>query len=259
MSHQWMSLRGYQRYAARMPRAQRAKPTAMPVPSRVPLETMSAPAQKPKGVMVLRKETESVMLAMRFMKYRPAAMPMPTPAREDDQLHEPVGQVQEADFLPRDGLADGGDGADGDEEDDDVHGGHLEEDREELLRHHAHAADRMGEEEFRGALLFFLGEHGDGQQGREERAAQAEHVAALDGVVAGEGAAVELIHAEGGGEGAHGGEKTADAVHLALHFRPEEDTGGHEEGDGAGPDEERGFAPADFMTGDGHACSPPLS
>ena len=47
-------MRGYQRYAARMPRAQRAKPTAMPFPSRVPVETISAPAQKPKGVMVYR-------------------------------------------------------------------------------------------------------------------------------------------------------------------------------------------------------------
>ena len=117
----------------------------------------------------------------------------------------------------------------------------------------------MGQQKFRGPLLFLFAEHSGAAEGREEGPAHTQHVAALDGVVAGQAAEVQPVHAEGRGEGAHGGKDLVDLAHLALHLGKEENADRQQKGDGPGPDQQGVPAPAQLMLHDGHLSPPPFS
>ena len=111
----------------------------------------------------------------------------------------------------------------------------------------------MGEEQFGRAVLLLPGEGADAQQGGEQRAADAQDIPAFNPVVAGQGSEVQRFHAEGLRKGAHGGEYRGNAVHLAFHFREDQEADDNKGADGAGPDQEGFPAAPEFMAEQGHA------
>ena len=54
-------------------------PMATIVPSKLPLVTISAPLQYPKGVIYFKLFTPSAIFEIKFKKYMIAAIPRPTP------------------------------------------------------------------------------------------------------------------------------------------------------------------------------------
>ena len=94
----------------------------------------------------------------------------------------------------------------------------------------------MGEQKLGSVLLFLLAQHVGGQHGRKQGTANAQNVAALNGIEAGEGAEIQPVHAEGGGKGSHGGEDIAHHFHLSRHLREQENAADHEAADGRRPD-----------------------
>ena len=133
-------------------------------------------------------------------------------------------------------IFDGCHGDYGEGVDDHVHGHHLDQDGCQFLRYDADPAYGVSEQELGRPLLLLAAQNRRGAQRCEEGASEAEDVAALYGVVSDERAEVQLVHAEGGGEGAHGREHRAYVVHLALHFGEQEDADDQKETHRSGPD-----------------------
>ena len=117
----------------------------------------------------------------------------------------------------------------------------------------------MGQQELGRPVSLLLGQGRDAHKGGEEGPAQAQHVAALDGVVPHQGAKVQPIHAEGRREAAHGTENLRDPFHLPLHLRKEEDADNQEKTDCPGPHQQRPPPLAQFVFQDGHRRSPLFS
>ena len=143
--------------------------------------------------------------------------------------------------------------------DDQVQDHDLDQDRSEFGGDDFRAGSGMGQEEFGGAVLFFIRKGADTEQGCEKRAADAQDVATFNAVEAFQGTEIQGIQPEGGRERAHGGKDGTDTVHLALHFGIHKETDDDEGTDGKGPDEQRFPAALQFMADQGHACSPPFS
>ena len=118
---------------------------------------------------------------------------------------------------------------------------YVAEDTEQLLGDHPHSGYRMGEKEFRGSIPLFLHQRRHRDNGREESAADAQHISAFNGVEAGEGPEIQLIHAEGLCEAAQGRHHFPDIVHLGLHLRVDQHAYTHHESDGQAPDQDRKF------------------
>ena len=167
--------------------------------------------------------------------------------------------MQQVQLLPGDRLAHGGDGADGDGVNDQIQRSDLQQDGEQLFRGHAGARDRVREQKLRRFVPLLAAQAADGRERGVERAAEAEHVAALDGVIAGERAEVQPVHPEGGGEAAHRREHLADLAHLALHLRIEIGADREQKGDRARPDPEGQAALPKLMLYDRHVRSPAFS
>ena len=167
--------------------------------------------------------------------------------------------MQQQKLLPGNRLAHRRDGDEGQRQHHRIQNENLRNHRAQLLRHHAPAGHGVGQQEFRRVVALLLGEGVDRDQGGEERAAQPHHVAALDGVKAGQLTEVQPVHAEGRREAAHGGEDFAHARHLLLHFGEQQQADHHQQADAARPHRQRYPALAQLMLEQNHAFAPPSS
>ena len=156
-------------------------------------------------------------------------------------------------------LADEPDGQQGQGDDHPVQNQNLGQHRQQLCPQHMSPADGVAQQELGGALLFLLAQQIGGEHGREQGAADAQNVAALNGVEAGEGAEIQPIHAEGGGKGTHGGKDIAHHFHLSRHLREQENAADHEAADGRRPDGQGLFSHIQLVIQNRHFSSASLS
>ena len=116
----------------------------------------------------------------------------------------------------------------------------------------------MRQQKFRRMLLFLLRKRGYAQQRREERAAQAQYIAALDAEEAEEFSEVYPIHAKRLRKAAHIGKHRAYIAHLGRHFRIDDNADTKHEGDGRRPDNEGAPALPELVLKYRHFRRPPL-
>ena len=138
-----------------------------------------------------------------------------------------------------------------------VHHRHLHQNSRQLGPRRKAAGEGVGEQKLCRVAAFLLGQGGNAGKSGVERTAQPDDAAALDGVKAGEGTDVQPVHAESGGEAAHGSEHGPHFLHLTLKFRVHQNTDQHKKADAQGPNRQTQAALAQFMAKQGHAGSPP--
>ena len=167
--------------------------------------------------------------------------------------------MEQQEFLPGQVIPQQPDGAGGTGQGGQIEHRHLHQQSGQLGSQHSIPADRVGQQELGGAFLLLPGQGADALEGGKESAPDHQHIAALDGIKAHEGAKVEPIHAKGGGKGAHGGKQLVDAGHLPFHLRVHSGTDRNKPGDGGGPDRQGDAVFPQFVSDQGHTGSPPFS
>ena len=175
-------------------------------------------------------------------------------ARQFD-LHDKVREMDEVELFPRDRLTYTCDGSDGHGIDDQVHGRDLDQDSGQLFCYDPDAADGMRQEELGGPVLLFFAEHADRAQGCKESAAKPEHIAALNGVIAGQGTEIQPVHAEGCGKGAHRGKEPCDLAHFRLHFRIQKNAERKKKSNRNSPYQEGDLSLTELVLCNGHVSS----